>query len=66
MDGKIIVFLTDVHRDAGKAKLGVMVVADALGVKRDFYPTRQAWLISINRSDQTAFLDLAREEAESA
>ncbi len=62
----IVVYLTDVHRNAGKAKLGVLAVADALGVKCDFYPIWQAWLIFIDRSDRTAFLDLAREEAESA
>jgi hypothetical protein len=66
VDGKIIIYSTDVHRDAGKAKLGVMAAAGAFGVKCDFRPIWQAWLISINQSDRSAFLDLAREEAENA
>lgn len=65
MDGKIIIYSTDVHRDAGKAKLGVVAAAEALGVKCDVRLS-SAWMIHIDRKDRAAFLDLAREEAENA
>lgn len=61
MNGKIIIYSTDVHRDAGKAKLGEMAAAEALGVKCDCHLS-SAWLIFIERSDRAAFLELAREE----
>jgi len=63
MDGKIIIYSTDVHRDAGKAKLGVMAAADALGVKCDLRLS-SAWMIWIDVSDRAAFVALAQEEAE--
>lgn len=62
MDGKIIIYSTDVHQDAGKAKLGVAAAADALGVKCDLRLS-SAWLIFIDRDDRAAFVALAREEA---
>ena len=62
MEGKVIIYTTDVHRDAGKARLGVMAAADALGVKCDLRLS-SAWLIFIDRRDRPAFLELAREEA---
>lgn len=65
MDGKIIIYPSDVHRDAGKAKLGVMAAADALGIKCDLRLS-SAWLIFIDRDDRAAFVALAREEAENA
>ncbi len=64
MDGKVIIYTTDVHRDAGKAKLGVMAAADALGVRCDLRLSL-AWLIFIDRGDRAAFIALAREEAAS-
>ena len=63
MDGKIIIYSTDVHRDAGKAKLGVAAAADALGVECDLRLS-SAWMIWIDKGDRAAFLALAREEAE--
>lgn len=65
MDGKIIIYPSDVHRDTGKAKLGVMAAADALGIKCDLRLS-SAWLIFIDRDDRAAFVVLAREEAENA
>jgi len=62
MDGKIIIYSTDIHRDAGKAKLGVMAAADALDVKVDLRLS-SAWMIYIDKRDRAAFLELAREEA---
>lgn len=62
MNGKVIIFSTDVHRDVGKAKLGVVVAADALGVKCDCRLS-SAWVIWIDPGDRAAFLALAREEA---
>lgn len=63
MDGKIIIYPSDVHRDAGKAKLGVWAAAEALGVKCDCRLS-SAWMIWIEPSDRATFLDFAREEAE--
>jgi len=63
MDGKIIIYFTDVHRyDAGRAKLGVMAAADALGVECDLRLS-SAWFVFIDKKDRAAFLELAREEA---
>ena len=63
MNGKVLIYSTDVHRDAGKAKLGVTAAADALGVKCDLRLS-SVWLISIDRDDRAAFVALAREEAD--
>lgn len=62
MDGKIIIYPSDVHRDTGKAKLGVAAAAEALEVKCDLRLS-SAWLIFIDQSDRAAFVTLAREEA---
>jgi len=62
MDGKIIIYPSDVHRDTGKAKLGVTAAAEALDVKCDLRLS-SAWMIYIERGDRAAFLELAREEA---
>lgn len=62
MIGKVMIYSTDVHRDAGLAKLGVIAAAEALGVECD---TRlsSAWRIHIDTRDLSTFLELAREEA---
>lgn len=65
MNGKVIIYPTDVHLDAGKARLGVMAAADALGVKCDLRLS-SAWLIFIDRRDRAAFVALAREQVEDA
>jgi len=62
MDGKIIIYSTDVHRDAGKAKLGVMTAAYVLDVECDLRLS-SAWFVYIDKKDRAAFLELAREEA---
>ncbi len=62
MEGKVIIYSTDVHRDMGRAKLGVAAAADALGVKCDLRLS-SAWMIYIERRDRATFLELAREEA---
>jgi len=65
MDGKINIYPSDVHRDTGKAKLGVMAAAEALGVKCDVRLS-SALIIYIEQSDRATFLEFAREEAENA
>lgn len=60
MEGKIIIYLTDVCQDVGKAKLAVMEAAVALGVKCDCRLS-SAWLVWIDKSDRTTFLELAKE-----
>lgn len=62
MDSKIVIYPTDVHRDVGRAKLGVVAAADALDVRVDLRLS-SAWLIFIGYKDRTAFVELAREEA---
>jgi len=58
----MIIYSTDVHRDAGRAKLSVMAAAEALGIKCDLRLS-SAWVIHINIRDRPAFLELARGEA---
>jgi len=65
MDGKINIYPSDVHRDLGKAKLGVVIAAQALGVKYDIRLS-SVWFIFIEREDRMTFLEFAREEAENA
>lgn len=65
MDGRIIIYPSDVHRDIDKAKLGVASAAEALGVECDLRLS-SAWRIFIDRSDRVAFLELAKEEAANA
>lgn len=62
MNGKINIYPSDVHRDIGKAKLGVIAAAGALDVKYDIRLS-SVWFIFIEREDRTAFLEFAREEA---
>lgn len=62
MDGKINIYPSDVHRDIGKAKLGVMAAAEALDVKCDLLLS-SVWFIFIEREDRMTFLEFAREEA---
>jgi len=62
MDGKVVIYSTDVHWDDGRAKLGVAAAAQALGVKCDLRLS-SAWLIFIEPDDRAAFLELAQEEA---
>lgn len=62
MDGKIIIYSTDVHHNIGRAKLGVAAAADALGVECDLRLS-SAWIIFIGHRDRATFLEFAREEA---
>jgi len=62
MFDKVIIYSTDVHWDAGKAKLGVAAAAEALDVECDLRLS-SAWIIYIEPDDRAAFLELAREEA---
>ncbi len=52
----------DVHEDAGRARFGVGLAAEALGVECDLRLSSQ-WLVKIDPKDGAAFLALAREEA---
>jgi len=55
----------DVHDDASKAKLGVMLAAEALGIKCNCL-LMSMWRVEINGNEREAFIVLAREEAENA
>ncbi len=62
MNNRIVVYSTDVHRDAAKAKLGVEAAAEALGIECDCR-LMSAWWVYVDRKDQKAFLGIAREVA---
>ncbi|MHC4298006.1 MAG: hypothetical protein ACYS7Y_11945 [Planctomycetota bacterium] len=61
-DDKIGIYPTDVHRDAGKAKLGVAAAAEALGVKIDCRLS-SVWFVYVPKEDRATFLEFAKEEA---
>jgi len=58
----MIIHPTDVHSDPDKARLGVGLAAEALGVECSFKLTSM-WLIKIDPRDLKAFLEIAREAA---
>ena len=62
MDGKVIIYSTDVHHNVDRARLGVMAAAEALDVKCDLRLS-SAWVIFIGHKDRATFLEFAREEA---
>jgi len=53
---------TDVHEDAAKARLGVGLAAEALGIECNMKLSSQ-WLVKIDGNELASFLELAREEA---
>jgi hypothetical protein len=59
----MIIRPSDVHEDAARARLGVSLAAEALGVECDLRLSSQ-WLVKIDGNERTAFLELAKEEAE--
>lgn len=58
----MIVRASEIHDDPGRARLGVGLAAEALGVECDLRLTTQ-WLVKIDPKDGPAFVELAREEA---
>lgn len=60
----MIIYPSDVHEDFGKAKMGVLATALALGVECNCNLMSQ-WLVKIDGNELKSFLELAREEAES-
>lgn len=61
----MIISPCDVHDDFGRAKIGVVKAAQALGIEFNCNLTSQ-WLVKIDGNERAAFLELAREEAENA
>ncbi len=59
----MIIRPSDVHKDAGKAKLGVMLAARELGIECNCTLSSQ-WIVRIDGNERDAFLELAREAAE--
>jgi hypothetical protein len=53
----------DVHEDASKAKLGVMLAAKELGIECNCTLSSQ-WIVRIDGNEREVFLELAREAAE--
>lgn len=58
----IRIYPTDVHRNIGKARLGVAAAAEALDVDVDCRLS-STWIIHIEPKDRATFLEFAREEA---
>lgn len=59
----MIIRPSEVHEDAGKAKLGVMLAACELGIECNCTLSSQ-WLVKIDGNEREIFLELAREAAE--
>ena len=59
----MIIRPSEVHVDHDKARLGVGLAAEALGVECGLKLQTQ-WLVKIDEKDREAFLELARECAE--
>jgi hypothetical protein len=59
----MIIKPSDVHEDAGKAKLGVLLVAKELGIECNCTLSSQ-WIVRIDGNERETFLELAREAAE--
>ena len=59
----MIIRPSDVHEDAARARLGVGLAAEALGVECNLRLSSQ-WLVNIDGNERTAFLELAKEEAQ--
>jgi len=53
----------DVHEDASKAKLGVLLAAKELGIECNCKLSSQ-WFVKIDGNERETFLELAREAAE--
>lgn len=58
----MIIKPTDIHEDFGKAKLGVQLAAEALGIECNCTLTTM-WKVGIDEKERKAFVSLAREEA---
>ena len=58
----MVIRASEVHEDPVRAKLGVGLAAEALGVQCNLHLTTM-WRVDINPKDAKAFLELAREEA---
>lgn len=59
----MIVKASEIHDDPGRARLGVGLAAEALGIACDMRLTTQ-WLVKTDERDRKAFIALAREAAE--
>ena len=59
----MIVRPSEVHDDPSRARLGVGLAAEALGVECDMRLQTQ-WRVQIDEMDRGAFLEIARECAE--
>jgi len=53
----------EIHDNASKAKLGVMLAAEALGIQCNC-TLASMWRVEIDGDERAAFLELAWEEAE--
>jgi hypothetical protein len=56
----MIIRPSEVHDDLARARLGVGLAAEALGVECNLNLTSQ-WLVKIDGNERAAFLELARE-----
>jgi len=59
----MIIRPSEVHDDPERARLGVGLAAEALGIECNLKLSTQ-WLVKVNGDERVAFLELARECAE--
>lgn len=53
----------DIHEDSDKARLGVGLACEALGILCNLKLSSQ-WLVDINGNERATFIELAREAAQ--
>jgi hypothetical protein len=53
----------EVHEDCGRARLGVGLAAEALGIRCNL-TLQSMWTVDVDGNEREAFLELARECAE--
>ena len=58
----MIIRPSEVDDDAVKARLGVGLACEALGVECDLRLSSQ-WMVKIDGNERAAFIELAKEEA---
>jgi len=58
----MVIYPGEVHDNHDRARLGVGLAAEALGIKCDLR-LMSMWRVEIDGNEREAFLELAREEA---
>ena len=61
----MIIRACEIHDDPERARLGVGLAAEALGIKCDLR-LQSMWRVEVDGNEREAFLELARESAVAA